>query len=164
MLEGLLIGNTARFLHRSTDTSTPGDGPSLRFIDLRRPAAERSTVPPTTGQTICASAGCSAARSCAAASRERSQTGPFLRPRHLKAFCICGDLCRPAHSAARVWIDGARRVGSNTGFFLCCSRPRIPSILHPHFHARTRAHTHTHTPSSSSYPPPLLVPAHRVRE
>lgn len=32
--------------------------PPVRFIDLRRPAADRSAVPPTTDQTISASAGC----------------------------------------------------------------------------------------------------------
>lgn len=70
--------------------------------------------------------------------------------------------CQNVESIAKrvwVWTVGARCVRLNTGLLLCCRRPRIPSILHPHHNT----HTHAHPLPLPTLPPILHTICHRMR-
>lgn len=118
--------------------------PPLRFIDLRRPAADRSAVPPTTDQTISASAGC--------------LTSNKLRGRLIKTR-TGGLFCNKGTSRHLVWV--ARfLIGYKMLCGLICRRTiswaehSSPFMLLPSAHTKhssppppptTHTNTHTHT-------------------
>lgn len=147
MLEGLVIRNTAWFLHRYTDTSTQsgehratGRASGSLIYDVL--LQTRSTVPPTTEQTICASAGCSTAKGCTVPSSKRPTPGWFLPLTAPRTSYIRAKMCNLSRSAPGCGLGTRGGSGGTPASFRVVVVRTYQAFFTPHFHARARAHTH----------------------